>query len=593
MTARHRTDRRGRFHLFIRFSVALAVALLSVPLLGPSGSYADEAAATGAQEDEPKKVVVCKFVRKPHSDEVEHHVVIVGASALEEGFAGTFPFEFEDAHGQSMAVRWAEKGEQSHDLDVAAECPGEEPPSEEPPGEEPPGEEPPGEEPPGEEPPGEDPPGEEDPKKVVVCKYVKKPHTDEILSHIIIVSVNALGDGFTGTFPHEFADEHEGSVAIRYAEDGEKAGDFDAEETAALCDGPTDDLTVLKRDFETSELLAGAGFTLYLDNAPVGELTAADEVVGTAVSNGDGAALFDDLEHGAYLVEETSAPEGYSLPDEAVQSVVIDGPGSTLTFLDVAEGQLAIVAKQQLELVDGSWVPSDGVIDFGEQVKYVVQVAASGPKLFHDVTVTDYVPGFNPADTTSTAEASLVPGSAQCTGSLVCAVTVSADGLVTWSMGTVQDASGAVEMIVEFPELPDQLPVGPGETFTATLWNVGFLDWNEVTGLDAQARLARGMSVAPGDPACPLGFTCTPHELASNEVVIRASVQAPPGGVLPPPGEPQGGEVTTGGVLPATGADSELLRLLLTGLLALAFGTALVARTAVRTRVPGRHVAGR
>jgi hypothetical protein len=60
--------------------------------------------------------------------------------------------------------------------------------------------------------------------KVVVCKYVGTPPGG--LDHIIVVSENSMPEGFTGSFPYEWTDaqgQAGGSVAIRYAEQGEHA----------------------------------------------------------------------------------------------------------------------------------------------------------------------------------------------------------------------------------------------------------------------------------------------------------------------------------------------------------------------------------
>jgi hypothetical protein len=54
------------------------------------------------------KVFVCKYVGKPGVDEVlqtGQNPISVSTSSLEGvGFAGTFPFEFEDAQGRSVAI---------------------------------------------------------------------------------------------------------------------------------------------------------------------------------------------------------------------------------------------------------------------------------------------------------------------------------------------------------------------------------------------------------------------------------------------------------------------------------------------------------
>ncbi|TNM41985.1 hypothetical protein FHP29_08445 [Nocardioides albidus] len=62
--------------------------------------------------------------------------------------------------------------------------------------------------------------------RVVVCKYVRKPGVAEVYSHPIIVDFHALlGQGFAGSFPFAFSDGQLTSVAIRWAEKGERASD--------------------------------------------------------------------------------------------------------------------------------------------------------------------------------------------------------------------------------------------------------------------------------------------------------------------------------------------------------------------------------
>jgi LPXTG-motif cell wall-anchored protein/uncharacterized repeat protein (TIGR01451 family) len=297
-----------------------------------------------------------------------------------------------------------------------------------------------------------------------------------------------------------------------------------------LCDTtavtpPVTTLQVEKVDAETGAPLDGATFALYLDNAPTdaAQVGPEDTALGTASTGPDGIAQFPELLPGSYLVKETTAPTGYDLPANDTMQVVIGennfvagGLMTPIEFRDPAQGQIGIT-KAQYELdTSGNWVPSDGVVDYGDTVKYVLQVDSTGPKLFHDVTLTDYVPGYNPADVTSTAKATLVPGSAVCTGSLTCTVTTDATtGLVTWSAGTLSTDSGTAEMVVTFPQLPSPVPFDATGTYTTTIWNVGYLDWNEVTGPES----------------APVG-----HHLTSNEVTEQATttqVVTPP--VVTPP----------------------------------------------------------
>lgn len=77
--------------------------------------------------------------------------------------------------------------------------------------------------------------------RVVVCKYVRKPGETEVLHHVIIVDSSALEPGFTGTFPFEFRDAHFRSVAIRFAEEGEKAKDVSLPECPAVEEPPPEE----------------------------------------------------------------------------------------------------------------------------------------------------------------------------------------------------------------------------------------------------------------------------------------------------------------------------------------------------------------
>ncbi|WP_408897189.1 LPXTG cell wall anchor domain-containing protein [Nocardioides sp. R1-1] len=75
-----------------------------------------------APQKDPHRVVVCKYVRKPGAAEIYSHPVIVDHHALlGKGFSGTFPFPFSDGQLQSVAIRWAEKGERARDV-ADSEC---------------------------------------------------------------------------------------------------------------------------------------------------------------------------------------------------------------------------------------------------------------------------------------------------------------------------------------------------------------------------------------------------------------------------------------------------------------------------------------
>lgn len=102
-------------------------------------------------------------------------------------------------------------------------------------------------------------------------------------------------------------------------------------------------ITVVKEDIENEEKLAGAEFTLYAkstnkdfsgkqlfpdslaekavvsrNNKEGSQQTEIGWIrIQTVVSGEDGSATFDDIPYGDYLVVETKAPDGYSLPEES------------------------------------------------------------------------------------------------------------------------------------------------------------------------------------------------------------------------------------------------------------------------------------
>jgi LPXTG-motif cell wall-anchored protein len=353
-------------------------------------------------------------------------------------------------------------------------------------------------------------------------------------------------------------------------------------------------LQALKLDAETKEPLAGAEFTLFEQGDP--------DPVDTAVSGADGLAVFDaKLLEGSYTITETKAPTGYGLPINGGESVPVtitvgdltnDEEGephailAPVTFADPANGQLTVVSKEQFERdpLTNAWVPSDGVVDFGDQIHYVVHVKATGPKLFHHVTATDYVPGYNPVDTTTSpagTKAVLDPASPACTGDFTC--TSSADmvtGLVTWTLtgagqpaGVVKgDAEGTFEMTVTMPDIPGTSPIKtPGTVFAAALWNQGYLGWDQVDFVEAppEIALARTALAALVEPQM------THHTLATNEVVVTASATLPPVVVV-------AGPVASPGVLPNTGGPDAWL--VAAGMLLLLGGGSLVVSDRRRRR---------
>jgi LPXTG-motif cell wall-anchored protein len=298
---------------------------------------------------------------------------------------------------------------------------------------------------------------------------------------------------------------------------------------------------VLKVDADTGAPLAGAVFTL-TDGASLHE---------TGTSGEDGLVKFTTkLQKGTFTVTETEAPPGYSLPAVADRSKVVNVTDSDLDygtapvegaapvsveFQDPPLGGLAIEKAHQ-ELSGGNWVPGDGTVNFNDQVKYVITVTATGKKVFHDVAVTDYVPGYGPnaAKTQLGGFTGVVdPASIKCSVAFTTCDTeyIAATGLITWTLGDLGDKTGTVEFIVRMPNLPVISPLAaPGVSFAGLMWNQAYVDYTTVVPPEGTAS----------------------HHLSSNEVTDSASATLPPK-VIPPKSRPPA-------VLPNTGGpDSWLL----------------------------------
>ena len=295
---------------------------------------------------------------------------------------------------------------------------------------------------------------------------------------------------------------------------------------------PQQDTTVevVKVDDETGEVLEGARFQVYEDDGTTtGVLDDQDTPIGDPVTtDADGEARWPGLLFGSYLFEEVTAPAGYGLPEDPVQAVTITAANAggviALRFLDPALGALTL-DKAAFELNGaGDWVASDGRVDFGDRVKYVVTATADGPKVHHDVVVSDFVPGYDPDDTTSDTHGTYVAGTAVCVDAGACTVTFDdAEQLLTWELGDLRDEARSVEFVIEFPEAGDGASMVEG-VYTETLANTAAATWTDRAG---------------------------DQWVDSNEVVVGAEIVVLPAEEERPPAKPRPPVV-----LPATGAPS-------------------------------------
>ena len=283
-------------------------------------------------------------------------------------------------------------------------------------------------------------------------------------------------------------------------------------------------LAVGKVDAADGAPLAGAEFTLFLDDPPAGP-DAGDSVAGRCTTAApDGTCSVGGLDFGDYYWVETEAPAGYFLPDPPpTKSVTITaenaGESQRVTFRDTRIGGLIVHKEQLYNGGSGPLRPLQGTIDYGVPVVYRVTVTSTGPGTNHDVHVSDYIPGYNPDDTTSTTKATYVPGSQRCVDAGPCDTTINRRaGLLTWAVGDLAAGrSRTVEFRAELPIPAAAAQQQPG-TYTDTAWNQA-LAWSDENDK-------------------------TPSNTVRAQARIQVSLVAPTGQVLPEEDQP-------GGLLPA------------------------------------------
>lgn len=177
-----------------------------------------------------------------------------------------------------------------------------------------------------------------------------------------------------------------------------------------------------------------------------------------------------------------------------------------------------VTSQNEVDPATGAWVPSDGSIAFGDFVQYVTEVKATPARRnLSNVTVTGYVPGYNPADTTTTQKAALVLGSAHCSGQFTCTVTADPNtGRVAFRLsssglpnGVLHGGStGTVSFVVALNK--PTAPVFTEGVYKATAANAAYLEWD-------QAVKAHGAA----------GLYLRHHRFVSNSVVELATLADP------------------------------------------------------------------
>lgn len=145
--------------------------------------------------------------------------------------------------------------------------------------------------------------------------------------------------GYTGTWEHEFTAEKEGVVALTLdATNARKTGQ----------------ITITKTG-ENNKKLSGAVFEIKaakdIKTAGGTTLVAANTVVDTVTTDGNGSAASKQLELGQYIVKEKTAPDGYVL-DTTEHAVTLD---DSHTSVNVAvQNQKNAIVLQKVSKNDGT-----------------------------------------------------------------------------------------------------------------------------------------------------------------------------------------------------------------------------------------------
>ena len=145
--------------------------------------------------------------------------------------------------------------------------------------------------------------------------------------------------GYTGTWEHEFTAEKEGVVTLTLdATNARKTGQ----------------ITITKTG-ENNKKLSGAVFEIKaakdIKTAGGTTLVAADTVVDTVTTDGNGSAASKQLELGQYIVKEITAPDGYVL-DTTEHAVTLD---DSHTSVNVAvQNQKNAIVLQKVSKNDGT-----------------------------------------------------------------------------------------------------------------------------------------------------------------------------------------------------------------------------------------------
>ena len=216
-------------------------------------------------------------------------------------------------------------------------------------------------------------------------------------------------------------------------------------------------------------------------------LTAAGPTSGVSGATGTTPVTGRAVNAGTYTLSESGGPTGY---DASAWSCVLTGQPATTVPVTNATVTLALgqdvtctitnsyslvpvrgltIVKAAFEAKHHGWVPSDGIVDFGDTVGFTLTVTATGNMPQTNVVVTDTLqPGMT-----------YVNGSATCLNGVACTISYNPDTQTL--AATIDRLDPGQQVIVSFKVTIDAAPaIAAGTTYTWHGENVGAVKSNEV-----------------------------------------------------------------------------------------------------------------
>jgi uncharacterized repeat protein (TIGR01451 family) len=199
--------------------------------------------------------------------------------------------------------------------------------------------------------------------------------------------------------------------------------------------------------------------------------TAYDQALVVNVTNGSSASATTGLIPTGVTctVTERSTPD-WNLTSVAPAGGVVTVP-ATVTFTNTRKQGVLNVSKAVSPVAGGGVV-----VEFGDTLTYTLTVSATGEATQHDVKVSDYIPGYDPARPTS-GKTTYVAGSATCVGAGTCTVTgPDSAHQLTWALG---DMAPGTTRQVTFKVTIDDVSGAAGETVAVDILNAGAVESRE------------------------------------------------------------------------------------------------------------------